>query len=267
MPVFEATGNSDPLGLWDTTPQAVSFGLGDEAAPAAGQPVYRVNLTESMQASRSAMAENLARVERMNAALDVVPARLDSLVQRQQAAASGVSFGVAGMGPETGPESELLSLLAVTDSTALGGTGPEGVSFGIIEDAGAVLGQAKEKFTALLEQVNHEMLHFARVETKIAGQLIARTEVGWSGDATTIWHNLTSAEQMALHRRTLVIVSRTRHLRLRLLFTVTGGAAKMAASMAAPGGAVLALPAMYRYVTTILEQVKQIQSINSPAEK
>ena len=252
MPIFEATGTGDPLGLWD------------EAAPAAGQPVYRVNLTESMPAARSALAENLAGFERLNAALDEVPAQLDRLVQRQQAAVSGVSFGVAGMQSETGPESELLSLLALCDATALGGTGPQGgVSFGIIEDASAVLEQAKEKFAALLAQVNHEMLHFAWVETKIAGQLIARTEVGWSGDVTTIWHNLTPAEQIALHGRTLEIVTRTRNLKLRLLITVTGGAAKMAALMAAPGGAVLAIPAMYQFVTTILEQVKQIQSVPS----
>lgn len=271
MPIFEATGSIDPLGLWDTTPQTVSFGMGDENTPEAAAPVYRVNLPASMAASSSALAENLASFERMNAALDEVPSQLDGLVRRmqekQQQAASGVSFAVADLVPETGPESELLSWLAISDSAALSGAGPEGgpegISFGLIEQASGALGRAKEKFETLLEQVNHEVLHFAWVETKIAGQLIARTEVGWSGDSTTVWNDATSAERISLHRRTLEVVSQTRQLKLRLLLTITSGAAKVAALMAAPGGAVLALPAVYQYVIKILEHVKQLQSIQS----
>ncbi len=273
MPIFEATGSSDPLGLWDTAPQAVSFGMGDEDTSVTAAPVYRVNLPESMAASSSALAENLASFERMNAALDDVPSQLDGLVQRmqekQRQAAPGVSFAVADLAPETGPESELLSLLSMSDSAALGGVGPEvgpeGVSFGLIEQASGALGQAKEKLETLLEQVNHDILHFAWVETKIAGQIIARTEVGWSGDSTTVWTEATSAEQILLHQRTLKVVSQTRHLKLRLLLTITGGAARVAPLMATPGGAVLALPAVYQYVTKILEQVKQLQSIQSPS--
>jgi hypothetical protein len=267
MPIFEVIGSSDPLGLWDTSPQAVSFGIGEENAPEAVEAVYRVNLSADLKASSGALAENLASFARLNAALDQVPFQLDGLVrrvhQKQQKAASGVSFALADLQPETGPEGELLSLLAISDSAALGGTGPEGVSFGLIEAASGALGQAKEKINALAEQINHEVLHLAWVEMKIADQLIARSAVGWGGASTTIWHNTASSEQMSLHKRTLEVVSRTRHLKLRLLLTVASGAAKMAALMVTPGGAVLALPAVYQYVITILDHVKQIHSIQS----
>jgi hypothetical protein len=264
MPVFEAVGSSDPLGLWEATPRTVSFGLGDETSPEAAEPVYRVNLTANVEASNSALAEHLDSFQRMNAALDQIPARLDELVRRTQAGtASGVSFAVADALPEAGLENELLSLLAISDSAALGETAPQGVSFGLIEVAGGVLGQAKEKFEALLTQVNQEVLHFAWVETSIAGQLIARTAVSWDGNATTLCDDTLSSEQTSLHQRTLQVVSRTRNLKLRLLFTVAGGASKMATLLAAPGGVVLALPAVYHYVLKILEQVKQIQSIQS----
>jgi len=266
MPIFEVIGSSDPLGLWDTSPQAVSFGVGDENTQEAIEPVYRVNLSDNLEVSNNALAENLASFERMKAALDQVPIQLNGLVRRvqekQQKAAPGVSFSLADFQPESGPEAELLSLLAISDSAALSGKGPEGVSFGLIADASAVLRPAKAKFESLLEQVDREVLHFAWVEMKIADQTIARSKVGWSA-AHTIWIDAISIEQMLMHMRTLKVVSLTRHLKLHLLLTVAIGAAKMAQLMVTPGGAVVAQPAVYDYVKKIVDQVKQLRSIQS----
>lgn len=266
MPIFEVTGNGDPLGLWDITPHTVSFGMVEEIAQEAVAPVYRVTLSECEQVSSIYLADHLTDFERITTALDKIPSQLDGLVQRtqakQQKAAAGISFSVADTMPEKGPEGELLTLLAASDSVAFSGPDQEGVSFGFSEVTNEALGRAREKFDTLLEQVNQDVLHFAWVETIIASVLIARTEVAWSCDSTTIWKDFTSAEQMSLHQQSLEIVSQTRILKLRLLLTVSSGAAKMAVLMAAPGGAVLALPAVYDYVTKILQQVKQLQSIS-----
>jgi hypothetical protein len=263
MPVFEVISSSDPLGLWTSTPQPISFDINHENTPETSVPIYRVTFSDRIEDSKMAMEENLANFEQLNAALDQVPIQLDDLVQRQQKRASSVSFSAAAADLEMGAESELLSLLASADAAALMGTAPQSVAFGLNEVATEVIQQAKEKFNALLEQINHEILHFAWVEMKIGGLLIARTEVSWNGDSTTIWNQATSSDQMSLHRQTLQVVSQTRNLKLRLLFTVTSGAAKMAALMAAPGGIILALPGVYQYVIRILAQVKQIQSIQS----
>ena len=116
MPIFETTASSDPLGLWETTPQTVSFDLGDATAAEADGPVYRVNLPADMEASSITLAQNLANYERMNAALDAVPSRLDGFMQWtqhiQRQAASGVSFTVTATDQESDPENELFSLLA-----------------------------------------------------------------------------------------------------------------------------------------------------------
>jgi hypothetical protein len=267
MSIFEVTGSADPLGLWDATPQTVSFGLEEEITSEAVAPVYRVTFSESEEDSSSSLAERLASIERINAALDAIPPKLDRLVRRQQAkrqkAPANISFDVADTTPETGLEGELLELLAASDSAAVSGTTTTGVSFGINEVAREALGQAKEKCEALLEQVNHDIMHFAWVETKIASALIARTQVGWSGDSITLWKDLTSAEHLILHHKTLGIVSQTRHLKLRLLLTISSGAAKMAVLMASPGGTVLALPAVYDYVSKIIQQVEHLHSISS----
>lgn len=264
MPIFEVIGSSDPLGLWDTHPQAVSFGAGGENTPEAIEPIYRVNLSDDLEISNTALAENLANFEHMKTALEKVPFQLNSLVRRVQEkqlkAGSGIPFDLAGIQPEAAPEEELLSLLAIADLVALGGTGPEGISFGFLSEASAVLGVARVKFDFLLEQVNHEILHLAWVEMKMADQLIARTKMGWSA-SHTFWINTISTEQMSLHKQTLKVVSLTRHLKLRLLLTVAVGAVKVAPMMVTPSATGLAVPAVYGYVKKILDNVKELRSI------
>jgi hypothetical protein len=266
MPILEVIGSSDPLGQWETSPQTASFGVGEENSPETMEPVYRVNLPDNVDVSHSVLAENLASFQSMKAALEQVPLQLNDLTRRvrekQSKAAAGVSFSLAALQAEPGPEGELLSLLAITDSVALSGTGPEGVSFGLLAEASEVLGHAKEKYESLLDQVNREILQFAWVEMRLADQLIARTKMGWSA-SHTIWTNVISAEHTVLHKRTLKVVSLTRNLKLRLLLTVAVGAVKVAPLMLTPGGTALAVPAVYGYVKSILDNVKQLRSARS----
>lgn len=269
MPIFETTGTSDPLELWSPTPQPemVHFGIGDEAAsPPPDVPVFRVNLPGSAESAGEAFDSSEAYFERVNAALDDVPTRLDDLVNRmqaRQAAGDSVSFDVASLEGEPGPEGDLLLLLEDVYKTETAETGTEMVHFGI-EDVSEPVSQAwqeaRARFDALIEQINREVLHFAWVETKVAGQLIARSEVDWSGDATTLWAETVSEEQKNLHHRALNVTARSRNMKLRLFVTVAGGAAKVTTLMAA-GTPILALPAVYQYVMSIVRQVRQLQSI------
>lgn len=267
MPIFETTGTSDPLGLWATTPQPemMHFGIGDEAAPPPPDvPVFRVNLPGSSEAAGEVFETSKAYFERVNAALDDVPKRLDTLVSRMQTrqmAGDAVSFDVASLEDEPGPEGDLLRLLEDVSNN-------EPVSFSVgdeSETAREPVSQAwqsaKAQFDALLAQINREVLHFAWVETKMDEQMIARSEVEWSGDATTLWAETASEEQKSLHHRTLNVAARSRNLKLRLFATVASGAAKVTTLMAA-GTPVLALPAVYQYVMSIVKQVRQLQSIS-----
>lgn len=270
MPIFETTGTSDPLGLWTSAPQPemVHFGIGDEtASPPPDAPVFRVNLPGSSEAAGQAFENSEAWFERVNAALEDVPDRLDTLVSRMQARqAEGdpVSFDVASLEGEPGPEGGLLLLLE--DASQPEAAGP--AHFGIEDSPQAAREpvsqawqEARARFDALMEQINREVLRFAWVETKIDGQMIARSEVDWSGDATTLWAETASEEQKSLHHRALKIAARSRNMKLRLFVTVTGGAAKVTTLMAA-GTPLLALPAVYQYVMSIIKQVKQLQSGN-----
>lgn len=262
MPIFE-TSTNDPLGLWELTPQTVSFGIGDgetAAAPAEGT-LFKLNLPADIGASNEAFRNLEAALKTTGTALQSVPTRLDDLSTRmhentQQQEETGVSFDILNLPAGTGPEAELLSSLAEIEH---GETGE--VSFGLKEDFGGAFEAAKVQFDALMTQIDRDFLHFAWVETNISNRLIARTSVDWSGDSQTIWADGVSTGQIALHQRALSIATQTRNLRLRLFVTVTSGAAKMAGLMSTPAGAVFALPAIYQYVTNILNQTKSLQSI------
>ncbi|HEY3312127.1 MAG TPA: hypothetical protein VGK00_10855 [Anaerolineales bacterium] len=262
MPVFESSAE-DVLGLWAETPQAgaVSFGMGEESLPPEVE-VYRVNLPGDPQVARAVFEHTEAVFERMQAALDDVPDRLDGLVQRTQAAgqqqAGGVSFSAPALELEPGPEGELLGMLAEADQGAMGG-----LSFGLGDLASEAWEQAKAQFKALMAQIDRDVLHFAWVETNISGQLVARTSVDWSGDVQTVWSEGVGPDQASLHERTLNSATLTRHLRLRLFVTVASGAVKVAGLMAAPGGVVLALPAVYQYVTKIVAQARELQALQT----
>jgi hypothetical protein len=262
MSVFETSESSDPFSLWSNTPQTISFGLEEETSQ-----VYRVNLPADLEASRQALAEQEARFTQLDGALDSVPSQLEELAARlkavRPAGQSGVSFAVPDSEAESTPEGELLALLAESDAAARSGGGPGGGSFGLSEQLSEASREASSRFEVFLAQLEHEILHFAWVETKISNQSIARTEVGWGGDATTFWSISASDTEKALHQRTLGLTLRTRQVKMRLFATVASGAAKIA-TLTATGTPVLALPAVYQYVTRILAQAKELQAVQTP---
>jgi hypothetical protein len=262
MSIFESSCD-DALGMWAATPapqpvSAVSFSVQEQAAPSAGD-IYRVNLPAQPQEAQALFDENEASFERVNAALQEIPARLDQL--GRISAAGGTSFAAQGFAPESGPEGELLALLGDADRQARAEVAGA-LNFAAPTDPVSMAWQqVKTRFDALLTQINHDALHFAWVETNIAGLFVARTIINWNGDAQTAWVGAASPEQSLLHQRTLASVTRTRILRLRLFVTVTTGAARLTGMAVTPLGAVLALPAIYQYVTQILAQARELQSI------
>lgn len=258
MPVFESSAD-DVLGLWVSQPRDVSFGLADESL----QPdveTYRVQLPADLDLAREILKTNHAALARVNASLDQVPDRLGGLVERsqqsRQAQSSAVSFDANPLVQEDALDAELLGQVAAVDQGA-----EAGVSFGISELAGEAWQTARSQVDAIMKQIDRDVLHFAWVETSIAGQLLARTTINWSGDLQTVWAEDVEPSQTSLHESTLIAAARTRHLRLRLFVTVASGSAKVASLMATPGGALLALPVVYQYVLKIVTQTRELQTI------
>ncbi len=264
QPVFEFVGEENTaqelLGPWQATPPrpaSVSFDVG---APPAEEPpedasVWRVNLPEDPEAVKSALDQAQGQVDAAQRELAKVPARFDDFVKRAgPPAGEAVSFAAPSEPVfESGsPEAELFALMGETEKA-----GAAAVSFGITDFASEAVESAKAEFARLMEQVNREFLHFAWIETNQGGLLLARTTMGWSGDANNVWHSEITPEQTRAHQQSLDLAVNTRMMRLRTFTTVATGAVKLSALLTTPAGAVMALPMAWKYVQQVLAQVRQ----------
>jgi len=243
---------SEPTGLWAARAPAVSFEAG--AALADDAPVWRVNLSADPRAAEQTFRQAERRLVAAQQALESVPERLENYARGAQMRGEGqVSFAA----PEQGtPEADLTGLLDDFRAVESGQ-----VSFGVREEAGQAWEQARAGFETLMQSINREVLHFAWVETKVEDDLLARTTVGWSGESQTLYSADITPAQIAQHSRTLYLASASRALKLRMFTTITTGAVKLTSLLATPGGAVLALPMAYKFVTQIMAQVQEYQAL------
>ena len=252
--------DSEPLGLigpWEAASQKPVAFDAMSAVETSDVPVWRVNLPADETDAHRALNDAEAKVIAAESALQEVPARLESFANRQPKGET-VSFDVASFGVgEDSPEASMLDVLNQARTIEQG----QAVSYGIGEVANEAWEQAKVQLEAFLGQLQKEVLNFAWVETNLENQLLARTAVGWSGDSNTVWFDQASVEQLNVHRRALHVAVKSRALRMQMFTTVTGGAAKLSLLLTTPAGAVLALPAAWKYVNEILQQVKTYQTL------
>ena len=247
---------------WDIPPLPVSEVVSFSApAPDVGQaPAWRVNLPADPSAAIQQLENSRAELQASQEALNNVPDRIENLVNRSQAEARGeVSFAAEPLPPA---EAELIRMLGAAGQIAVRGEQPE-VSFGLGQDLGAELRKATEGFQQFTQRISRLIAHFAWVETQVTGHLLARTVVGWTGDLDTLWEQYLRPEQIDLHRRSLNLAITSRAAMLRTFIVTTQGAAKLSILLATPGGAILALPAAWKYVNQILAELEKIRDLKT----
>jgi hypothetical protein len=235
---------------WQPAPTAPASG--DNSFGAAGEPageaaVWSLDLPADPREANAALAEAEAQLQAAQTRLDEVPTRLEVLAARLQSGAEA-QFGLepvpAAGEPIGAAEAALLSWIDYLE--------PGQVSFGGVGLSRGEVGEAVAQLQQAVDGLLGQVLHLARVETRQQGTLLASTLVGWTGVMDTAWGEEASAEERALHQRSLALALKARIALLRIILTTTQGAAKIAALIAAPGGALLALPAAWRYVQALL---------------
>jgi hypothetical protein len=220
---------------WQAVPSAGNE-LSFEAA--AAEPAARWSL--DLPAGEDAVAyleQAEAQLANAQAALDEAPQRLEAFMSQLQAG-GGAQYAL-----ESTPaaEGELLHWMEVFQ--------PGAVSFG---DDEAQRWQALAQLEGYVNQVIGQVVHLAWVETRQEGALLATSQMSWKGDAQTAWEQEVTAEQRALHLRSLRLALASRLAMLKIIITSAQAAAKIGALMAAPGGALLALPAAWKYVQKLV---------------
>jgi hypothetical protein len=234
-------GSEDPLGLWETPQEdAVSFSAGASAPPA--DPTWRVELPESPEKAQAILADRIRASELAYKDLGRVNREL-TYIGRTEA----VSFSPSD--PLLAQKTELLATLDAFQSP---------VSYGLFrKEKEGEDQESRQQWLAFVERVQRMVAHYARVETALAGRDVGQTAVGWTGDCTTTWEPNVTIEMMRAHRQSVHLALGARIALIRIVSVVATGAAGLAVKAAVPGGQVLLLPAVWKFVRDVLAELRK----------
>jgi len=242
------TPTGDILGMWSAAPAAPAEVSFDAQAATVDAPVWRVNLPVDAAAASTILTSGRAQVRAAQHALNDAADRLQAFVDSQLGAPS---FDIPLQASRLDrPEVETLALLNEIRS------GVPAVSFGLADKIDAGLDKVAGEFRDFVDGLVRQLAHYAWVETHIEGRLVCRTAIGWSGDAVNLFQTETDHDILALHQQSLNLAIESRGALIKSLGLVAQGAAKLAALLSVPGGAVLALPAAWKFINRVLAELR-----------
>lgn len=250
------------LGVWTTAPLSgfaegrptPAEGVAFDVA-AAGPPVWRANLPADPDLAAAHLDRAEASLDISLTALIVAGERISVLVEERRRLPAGLAFDISETEVKLAqPEMELLALLEEVER------GPRPVHFEAGEEVGG-LTQVTAQFREFVDQLREVVTHYALVETRSQGQLLGQTAVDWTGDMDTVWQEGLDTAQMALHQRTLRLALASREMLIRMFTLVSSGAARLSVLLATPGGAILALPAAWKFINQVRDEIEKYQRI------
>jgi hypothetical protein len=127
---------------------------------------------------------------------------------------------------------------------------------GIIRDIPDIV----EEFQAFLRRVHAFLSNYAVIETASNGTLLARTCIGWSGDFTSWCREDLTADQALQHIYSMRVAIQRRRMLIQLLSVVIAAAADIGMRVGTPGGVLLALPAIWRFIRMVADEYRRAQA-------
>ncbi|MCA9538985.1 MAG: hypothetical protein KC620_08850 [Myxococcales bacterium] len=225
------------------------FVLDPFAVPDAHDERWAIDLPEAAEAATAMLDAIEKRTTAVEGAIADAPDRIGVAIERA-ARPTRTAFALDEDGAET-PEDRLAAALRPRADRA---------SFGI----GDAISDEIRAIEARLEALIASVRRVAHVETRVAGRVVARSTLGWTGSACLVVDPEITPETADNHARTLALAVRVRQTRLRLALVVLTGAARSAALLAA--GGLSALPAIYRFVRQVIDEVDAFNQAAETAE-
>lgn len=232
------------FGWWNVQPPppALSFALPSASDPLPiAEPVWAVGL----ESSRPFRANDY--VVGLSSGRDEAQRQLQQILQL---ASQPESYAVGVLSPQ--------AQTLLTEIEELGPAG-EGVAFAPQSRSWA---EALSQFRALLQQIGQSIGHFAWVETRLDGQLLARTRVNWLGDFNSLLAPSLAAGHQAQHQQALIAALASRTALLEIFSLALDSAAQLAklpVLLSTPAGAFLAVPLILRFINNIIAATKNKQ--------
>ncbi len=219
---------------------------------------WHLDLPSDPQAATQLLEEYSFQAQASMQVIEDLPERVENLVaQVQVAEAAGVSFSTSDQSDLPVEEAGLLDALYEIDRI------DAQVSFGLEEKLPKDWQDSFHQFQTAASRLLRSISHFAWVETSQAGHLIGRTSVGWAGDMETLYAEALLPQQLDLHRHSLEIALVSRHALIRTFTTTVATASRLSLLLATPGGVLLSLPAVWKYINQILSEVEKYKTITA----
>lgn len=235
--ILAGTTLADPLGLWRAAaPAGTAF---SQATTGPTEPLWTIQLEAEPEAATHALAEQQATLRQRCADLEATRRALTQV-------GSPLSFagGMEVAPPLVGPTRDLeATLTRARQPVAFGGAG---------EPAPQAEREAAGEWAAFVEEARRILAHYAHVQTEWGGAPIGLTTVNWTGDFRTTWAEPTGVAAQRLHLQAVETALASRAAWLQLIATVAGGAVGLAVKASMPGGQLLLLPAVWRFVRDVL---------------
>lgn len=260
-PVFTLVGlppdasDTELLGVWSPVAPPSTTGVSFAARPdqvLTLDPIWRIDLPSDREEAEARLAVAEARVAVSAGATGEAADRLLAFARGQTV---GQSFA-AGPGLDAGagmPERALAALLAEAAGV------PDVVSYGLGDTLRSGWREVTEWFSTVVRTVLAPLDRLAHVETALNGMLIGRTRIGFAGGCDSAWRAGLDPAQAALHGRAVGLALATRAALVRTLALALRGAAVVAVAVGTPGGPLVALPAVWRFVTQVQAEVASIR--------
>lgn len=272
------------IGLWQpvqpASPDSLSRSLEDTLPVTDGPidpigtivPIWRANLPADPAQSAAFLEQGTQRLSTFRHSLPHASERLEALVACREGGTDfkldsdkdDISFDI---GTDTSapvlqaPESELLNTVdslnhvsyPQADVSFAVGVPNEGERGGS-SNPPSLWQQEVQQVQTLARHVLHTVAYYAWVETIIEGRLVGRTSVGWTGSMETLWVSLPDTHHSTLHAHVLDLSLASRAALIRNFVLVLQGAVRISVLISAPGGALLAIPAAWKFFNQIVAE-------------
>jgi hypothetical protein len=213
---------------------------------------WKLDLPKPYSAAERELQDLENEIETTEKILDQIPIEIERAGNRRSKVSSGdLSFQSQQI---TDAEAELFALVNDLNPTEAG------LSFDLSDQSRVNWQKAAQELEDSFHRIKMILTRFAVVETRIQGEFIGQTVVGWSGRTDSSWQSPGSMDTYHLHKRSLQAALASRYLLLNMLVISAQSASRLAALLAIPGGAVLALPAVWKYVSRILNELEKYQT-------
>jgi hypothetical protein len=243
------------LRFWDLpdtpTRQALSFDL--QPSQEEEMVSWRMDLPGTLASARQMLEQSEQQLLESEKGIEGALARVDTLViQLANQDLGELSYQLAEV---PNAEKELI------DTLHFALAGAAGTSYDISDPSKTKWQEANKLFESSIGRLNRLFNQYAAVETSIQGRLIGHTVVSWSGKYFTSWQIDADPNSLSLHQRSLKVAMASRRLFLTMFSVSAMSAARLSALLAIPGGALLTIPAIWKFVARIVSEIEKYQNL------